>query len=72
MTKFIKMIRDSKRFTHVLRLTDVIVYDTPVMPNQDLARRLELTLTDDAAAVTTAISRREFESITGHALSQAG
>jgi hypothetical protein len=67
-----KIIRDSKRFTHVLRLTDVVVYETPVVPNQELARKLDLALADDTATVTTAISRREFESITTHALSQAG
>ena len=67
-----KMIRDSKRFTHVLRLTDVTVYDSPVVPSPDLTRKLDLALTEDAAAVTMPISRREFESITAVALSQAG
>jgi hypothetical protein len=67
-----RMIRDSKRFTHVLRLTDVAVYDVPVVPSQELVRKLDLALTEDVAAVTAAIARREFESITAHALSQAG
>jgi hypothetical protein len=67
-----KIIRDSKRYTHVLRLTDVVVYETPVVPNQDLARKLDLALADDAAAITTAISQREFDVIASHALSQAG
>jgi len=67
-----KIIRDSARFTHVLRLTGVTVYDTPVVPNPELAAKLELALTGDAEDVTTPISRREFESITAHALSRAG
>jgi hypothetical protein len=67
-----RMIRDSKRFTHVLRLTDVTVYDTPVVPHQELARKLDLALSADEAAVTTPISRREFESFTTHALSETG
>jgi hypothetical protein len=67
-----RMIRDSKRFTHVLRLTDVTVYDTPVVPHQELARKLDLALSADEAAVTTPISQREFESFTTHELSEAG
>ncbi len=67
-----KIIRDSARFTHVLRLTNVNVYDTPVVPNQELAVKLELALTGDIEDVTAPISRREFESITAHALSRAG
>jgi hypothetical protein len=67
-----KIIRDSARFTHVLRLTDVAIYDTPVVPNQELAVKLDLALTGDAEEVTAPISRREFESITAHALSRAG
>jgi hypothetical protein len=67
-----RMIRDSKRFTHVLRLTDVTVYNTPVVPHQELTRKLDLALSADEAAVTTPISRREFESFTTHALSEAG
>jgi len=67
-----RIIRDAKRFTHVLRLTNVIVYDTPVLPNPDLTRKLDLALADDAEAVTAPISPREFESITAHALSEAG
>jgi len=66
-----RVIRDSKQFTHVLRLANVIVYDIPVAPNPELARKLELALTEDAEAVTAPISPREFESITAHALSQA-
>lgn len=66
-----RVIRDSKQFTHVLRLANVTVYDTPVVPNHELARKLELALAEDAEAVTVPISPREFESITGHALSQA-
>jgi hypothetical protein len=66
-----RVIRDSKQFTHVLRLANVIVYDTPVAPTHELARKLELTLTEEAEAVTAPISPREFESITAHALSQA-
>jgi hypothetical protein len=67
-----KIIRDSKRFTHVLRLTDVTVYDAPVVPSPEITRKLDLALAEDAAAVTMPISRREFESITAVALSQAG
>ena len=67
-----RMIRDSKRFTHVLRLTDVTVYNTPVVPHQELVRKLDLALSAGEAAVTTPISRREFESFTTHALSEAG
>jgi len=66
-----RVIRDSKQFTHVLRLANVVVYDTPVAPTHELARKLDLTLTDDAEAVTAPISPREFESITTHTLSQA-
>jgi hypothetical protein len=66
-----RVIRDSKQFTHVLRLANVIVYDTPVAPNHELGRKLELALAEDAEAVTVPISPREFESITAHALSQA-
>ena len=66
-----KMIRDSKRFTHVLRLTDVCVYDAPVIPGHDLARKLDRALTSDVAAVTMPISRREFELITAGVLSHA-
>jgi hypothetical protein len=65
-----RIIRDSKRFTHVLRLTDVTVYDTPVVPHQELARKLDSTLAQDPAAVTVSIAPREFESITAHALSE--
>ena len=67
-----RAIRDSKRFTHVLRLTSVIVYDTPVVPAPELTRKLNLALTDEGEAVTASISPREFEAITTHALSEAG
>lgn len=67
-----KIIRDAKRFTHVLRLTNVIVYDTPVVPAPELARKLDLALTDEGEAVTASLSPREFEAITTHALSEAG
>lgn len=67
-----RIIRDSKRFTHVLRLTNVIVYDTPVIPAPELARKLNLALTDEGEAVTASISPREFDAITTHALSEAG
>lgn len=66
-----KIIRDSARFAHILRLTDVAVYDTPVVPNQELALKLDLALTGDADDITAPISRREFESITTHAWSRA-
>jgi len=67
-----RIIRDSKRFTHVLRLTNVIVYDAPVVPAPELARKLDLALNDEGEAVTASISPREFETITTHALSEAG
>jgi hypothetical protein len=67
-----RIIRDAKRYTHVLRLSDVAVYDTPVAPHPELAYKLELALTGDAPAVTAPISRREFDLITTPALSQAG
>jgi len=67
-----RMLRDSKRFTHVLRLTNVIVYDTPVLPGHELTRKLDLALPPEAEAATVPISPREFESITAHALSEAG
>jgi hypothetical protein len=67
-----RIIRNARRFTHVLRLTDVTLYDTPVVPNQDLARKLDLALAEDPEAVTVSISPREFDSITTHALSEAG
>lgn len=67
-----RMIRDSQQFTHVLRLTNVIVYDAPIAASDDLVRRLDLTFAGDGEAVTTPISPREYESITGHALSRAG
>jgi hypothetical protein len=66
-----RVIRDAKQFTHVLRLANVVVYDTPVAPNPELARKLELALTEEAEAVTAPISPREFESITAATLSQA-
>jgi hypothetical protein len=67
-----KVIRDSKRFTHVLRLTDVTVYEAPVIPDPELALKLDLVLTENTADVTVPISRREFESMTVHAFSQTG
>jgi hypothetical protein len=67
-----KVIRDSARFAHILRLTDVAVYDTPIVPSPDLVLKLDLALTGDADDVTVPISRREFESVTAHALSRAG
>jgi hypothetical protein len=67
-----RIIRDAKRFTHVLRLTGVTMYDRPAMPNQELARKLQFALTDECDAVTVSIAPREFESMTAHALSQAG
>src|SRR5207344_1645106 len=59
-----RIIRHAKRFTHVLRLTDVTVYETPAIPSQELARRLDLAVAEDPEAVTVSISPREFESIT--------
>ena len=67
-----RMIRDSERFTHVLRLSDVSVYDAPLMPSEELASKLDLALTGDAPAITTPVSPREFASITAQALSQTG
>ena len=67
-----RMLRDSKRFTHVLRLTNVTVYDAPVIPTLELTRKLDLALLDETEAVTVPISPREFDLITAHALSAAG
>lgn len=67
-----RMLRDSKRFTHVLRLTNVTVYDAPVIPTLELTRKLDLALLDETEAVTVPISPREFDLITAHALSEAG
>jgi len=59
-----RIIRHAKRYTHVLRLTEVTVYDTPVVPTQELGRKLDLALSEDSEAVTVSISPREYESIT--------
>ena len=67
-----RIIRHARRFTHVLRLADVILYDTPVVPNQELTRKLEVALAEEREAVTVSIAPREFDSITAHALSEAG
>jgi hypothetical protein len=67
-----RMLRDAKRFTHVLRLTNVTVYDAPVIPTLELTRKLDLALLDETEAVTVPISPREFDLITAHALSEAG
>lgn len=67
-----RMLRDSKRFTHVLRLTNVTVYDAPVIPTLELTRKLDLALLDETEAVTVPISPREFDLISAHALSEAG
>jgi hypothetical protein len=60
------VVRDSERFTQVLRLTDVNVYGAPVIPAPELVRRVDLSLTDGAApgAVAIPVSRREFELVT--------
>jgi hypothetical protein len=67
-----KVIREAARYAHILRLTDVTVYDTPIVPIPELVLKLDLALTGDAQDVTVPISRREFESITVDALSRAG
>jgi hypothetical protein len=61
------VVRNADRFTQVLTLSDVSVYHTPIVAAQELARRIELTLTDGATAVATPISRQEFELATGAA-----
>jgi hypothetical protein len=59
------VVRDSERFTQVLRLTDVNVYGAPVIPAPELIRR-DLRLTEGAApgAIAIPVSRREFEQVT--------
>ena len=62
------VVRNADRFTEVLTLSDVSVYHTPIVAaTQELARRIELTLTDGATAVATPMSRQEFELATGGA-----
>ena len=56
----------------IVRLTGVTVYAAPVVPSQELGRKLELALAEDPDAVTLAIAPREFEWIAAHALSAAG
>ena len=60
------VVRDSERFKQMLRLTDVTVYGTPVIPAPELVRRADLSLTEGAApgAVAIPVSRREFELVT--------
>ena len=60
------VVRDSERFTQVLRLTDVNVYGAPVIPAPELIRTVDLRLTEGAApgAVAVPVSRREFELVT--------
>ena len=66
------IIRDSKRFTHVLRLADVTVCDPPTLPSPELTRKLEQALAAAIVAVTIPVSSREFQLLTTAALSQAG
>jgi hypothetical protein len=60
------VVRDSERFKQMLRLTDVTVYGTPVIPAPELVRRADLSLTEGASpgAAAIPVSRREFELVT--------
>jgi hypothetical protein len=58
------VVRNPERFTQVLSLSDVTIYHTPILTAQDLIRRIETTLTDGKIAVTTPVSRQEFELVT--------
>jgi hypothetical protein len=58
------VVRNPERFTQVLSLSDVTIYHTPLVTAQDLTRRIEMTLTDGKIAVTTPVSRQEFELVT--------
>ncbi len=57
-------VRDSERYAQVLKLGNVTVYGTPVIPGADLIRRLELRLEGKAGAVVSPLSRQEFELVT--------
>ena len=64
-------LRESAPFMHVLELANVTVYDAAVAPDQELTGKIELVPLSETAAVVVPISRREFDPIVSHGLSEA-
>ena len=64
-------LRESAPFMHVLELASVMVYDAAVAPDQELTRKIDVVPLSDTAAVVIPISRREFDPIVSHGLSEA-
>jgi len=57
------LVRNSERFTQVVTLSDVAVYQAPIAAAEELVRRIEDSLSH-GTAIATPISRQDFELVT--------